>query len=91
MANNKSALKRWRQSLKNRENNRSRRSLTRTSVRRLREAVDAGDEAAITATLAEAYSNLDRAAKTGAIHPGKADRQKQRLAKLVNKSASPAE
>jgi small subunit ribosomal protein S20 len=88
MANNKSALKRWRQSLKRRDHNRARRSVTRTAVRRVREAVAAGDQAAITATLAEAYSNLDRAAKTGAIHTGKADRQKQRLAKLVNKGAS---
>lgn len=88
MANNKSALKRWRQSLKNRDNNRSRRSATRTSVRRVREAVEAGDSAAITATLSEAYSSLDRAARSGAMHTGKADRQKQRLAKLANKAAS---
>ena len=88
MANSKSALKRWRQSLRNRDNNRSRRSATRTTVRRVREAVEAGDATTITATLSEAYSSLDRAAKSGAMHTGKADRQKQRLAKLVNKAAS---
>ena len=87
MANNKSALKRWRQSLKHRDRNRARRSATRSAVRNLREAVTGGgDETMTTAALAEAYSSLDRAAKTGAIHTGKADRLKRRLAHLVAKS-----
>ena len=35
----------------------------------------------------EAFSALDRAAKMGAIHTGKADRTKRRLAALTAKSA----
>lgn len=87
MAHHKSAIKRWHQSLRERERNRARRTLARGSVRRLREAVSAGDDDATKAALAEAYSALDRAAKMGAIHTGKADRAKRRLAALTAKSA----
>jgi small subunit ribosomal protein S20 len=87
MAHHKSAIKRWHQSLRERDRNRARRTLARSSVRRLREAVTAGDETVVKAALSEAYSTLDRAAKMGAIHTGKADRAKRRLAALVTKTA----
>jgi small subunit ribosomal protein S20 len=87
MANNRSALKRWRQSLRRRDRNRSRRTASRSAVRHVREAVAAGDENAVETSLAHAYSALDRAAKKGAIHTGKADRQKRRLALLARRSA----
>lgn len=86
MANHKSAIKRWHQSLRERDRNRARRSAARSTVRRLREAVAAGDDAATKTALSEAFSSLDRAAKTGAIHTGKADRTKRRLAALVAKA-----
>jgi small subunit ribosomal protein S20 len=85
MANNKSALKRWRQSLKHRDRNRARRTAARSAVRTVREAVAAGDSEAATQSLSAAYSALDRAARRGAIHTGKADRTKRRLAALVAK------
>lgn len=88
MANTKTALKRWRQSLKRRDRNRSRRSAARTAVRRLREAVAAGDQAQVAAALSNAYSALDVAAKNGAIHTGKADRTKRRLAALASRDAN---
>jgi small subunit ribosomal protein S20 len=78
-----SAEKRHIQSIKSRDRNRARRSLTRSAVRRVREAVAAGDAATIATALSGAYSALDTAAKVGAIHTGKADRQKRRLAALV--------
>ncbi len=87
MAHHKSAIKRWHQSLRERDRNRARRTLARGSVRRLREAVAAGDDAKVKEALSEAYSTLDRAAKMGAIHTGKADRAKRRLAALTAKSA----
>jgi small subunit ribosomal protein S20 len=80
MAHHKSAIKRWHQSLRERDRNRARRSLARTSIRKVREAVASGDAEAIKAALSGAYSALDRAAKMGAIHTGKADRLKRRLA-----------
>jgi small subunit ribosomal protein S20 len=88
MAHHKSAIKRWHQSLRERDRNRVRRTVARGSVRKVREAVAAGDEDAVKAALSEAFSTLDRAAKQGAIHTGKADRTKGRLAALVNKSAA---
>ena len=87
MANNKSAIKRWHQSLKRRDRNRATRTFARTAVRTLREIGDAGDEDAKKEALTAAYSALDRAAKKGAIHTGKADRTKRRLAALVAKSS----
>lgn len=87
MANNKSALKRWRQSLKRRDRNRARRSASRSAIRQAREiAADGGDAEATQAALGRAYSALDRAAKTGAIHTGKADRLKRRLAAAASKA-----
>jgi small subunit ribosomal protein S20 len=81
MANSKSAIKRWHQSLKRRARNRSNRTIARTAVRDLRETVASSEDPA--KALSEAYSALDRAAKKGAIHTGKADRTKRRLARLA--------
>jgi small subunit ribosomal protein S20 len=86
MAHHKSAIKRWRQSLRERERNRSRRTRARNAIRKLREAVAAGDGSAIEEALRRAYSAVDRAAKKGAIHDGKADRLKRRMAHLVQKA-----
>ena len=46
-----------------------------------------GDSAEVSTALSAAYSSLDMAAKNGAVHTGKADRTKRRLAALVHKSA----
>ncbi len=89
MANNKSAIKRWHQSLKARDRNRARRTAARSAIRRVREAVAAGaPETEVQALLASAYSTLDRAAKGGSIHEGNANRRKSRLAALVTREAS---
>ena len=88
MANNKSAIKRWHQSLRRRDQNRTRRSTARTATRHLREAAGGSDTATVETSLSQAFSALDLAAKNGAIHTGKADRQKRRLAALVRKAAA---
>lgn len=87
MANNKSAIKRWHQSLKRRDRNRSRRSAARTAIRNARESLAGSEGSDGAAALSAAYSVLDRAAKTGAIHTGKADRLKRRLAAAAAKNA----
>lgn len=86
MANHKSAIKRWHQSLRERDRNRARRTLARSSVRRVREAAADGEAEVLKTSLSEAYSALDRAAKTNAIHTGKANRLKRRLATLAAKT-----
>ncbi|HEY7591403.1 MAG TPA: 30S ribosomal protein S20 [Candidatus Limnocylindrales bacterium] len=50
----------------------------------LRIATDRSNGADATTTLAEALSALDRAAKSGAIHPNAAARRKSRLVRHVN-------
>ncbi len=87
MANIKSSIKRWHQSIRRRDRNRARRTTYRNAVRRVREAVDAGDLDKATELMPAAFSALDRAAKTGAIHTGTADRGKRRLTHLVNKAS----
>ena len=59
MANNKSAIKRWHQSLKRRDRNRSTRTLARNAVRHLREVVTSGDADAVKTALSTAYSTLE--------------------------------
>lgn len=88
MANNKSAIKRWHQSIRRRDRNRSRRSAARTATRQFRETIVDGDPTTVQASLGQAYSALDLAAKSGAIHSGKADRQKRRLAAAMRKAAA---
>ncbi len=87
MAHSKSAIKRWHQSLKRRDRNRSRRTLARGAVRQLQETVVEGDEEATRKALSSAYSALDVAAKTGSIGTRRADRTKRRLAALVRRTS----
>jgi small subunit ribosomal protein S20 len=82
MANSISAAKRARQNEKRRDRHRARRTLTRTAVRSVRIAAEEGNEEQYKTNLSAAYSALDRAAKTGAIPTGAADRTKRRLAAL---------
>ena len=82
MANTRSALKRWRQSLRRRARNRAARSESRTAVRAVREAAAAGDADRYGEAFSRASSTLDRAARKGAIPAARADRAKRRLAAL---------
>ena len=83
MANTKSAEKRHRQNVVQRERNRSHRSRLRTAIKRLRTAVSSGDASAAEAILPETLSVIDKIAQKGVIHPNAASRYKSRLAKHV--------
>ena len=83
MANTKSAEKRHRQNVVQRERNRSHRSRLRTAIKRLRSAVSSGDASAAEAILPETLSVIDKIAQKGVIHPNAASRYKSRLAKRV--------
>jgi small subunit ribosomal protein S20 len=52
-------------------------------MRRLQDAVDAGDSAAIDERRRELVSWLDRSASKGALHKNTAARRKSQAAKLV--------
>ncbi len=92
MPTTKSAKKRLRQNLERRARNRSTRSLLKSQVRKVREAVVAADSEAAGTALREASQKLDKAVSKGVIHGNAAARLKSRLSAAVKKSkgATPA-
>ena len=84
MANHKSAVKRVRQNAKRNEINRSNRSKLRTSVKKLRTTVAAGDKDGSLELLYPTVSLIDKAVNKGIIHKNTAARYKSRLTKHVN-------
>ncbi len=83
MPTTKSAKKRLRQSLERRAVNRSVKSSIKTQVRKVRQAVAAGDVAKAEAELRLAAKKLDRAGAKRVIHPNAAARTKSRLSHLI--------
>jgi small subunit ribosomal protein S20 len=83
MPNTASAKKRLRQNETRRLRNRSARSSLRTQIRRVREAVKAGDASKAQSEFRNAQKSIDKAASERLIHPNAAARTKSRLVKLV--------
>ena len=81
MANIKSQKKRNLTNEKRRQRNKSVKSEVKTSVRRFRDAADAGDAAKATALAKEATRALDKAASKGVIHKNQAANRKAAIAK----------
>ncbi len=83
MANTKSAKKATRKIARRTEVNRNRISRVRTYVRKVEEALAAGDGAQAQAALKAAQPELMRAASKGAVHRSTASRKISRLAARV--------
>ena len=83
MANIKSAKKRAIQAEKRRQHNASRRSMTRTSLKKVLSAIASGDKETAQAAYTAAVPLLDRMATKGLIHKNKAARHKSRLAAQI--------
>jgi small subunit ribosomal protein S20 len=83
MANTKSAEKRNRQNIQQRERNRAHRSRLRTAIKRLRTALASGDAAQAQAVLPATLSVIDKIAQKKVIHRNTAARYKSRLVKRV--------
>jgi len=83
MANTKSAKKATRVAARRAEINKNRRSSLRSSVRKVEEALAAGDQAAAQAALALAQPELMRGAQKGVIHKNAASRKVSRLSSRV--------
>ena len=81
MANIKSQIKRIRTNEVARLRNKAVKSELKTHVRRVREAVAAGDKEAATAALRSATTKLDKAASKGVIHANQAANRKSSIAK----------
>ena len=87
MANIKQQKKRVRSAARERLQNLRYRSTVKTLTRRLRTAVDAGDEAKIAEEHSQLVRWIDRAVSRGALHRNTAARKKSQAAKLVSKQS----
>ncbi len=83
MANIKSAQKRIRTTIRQRERNRALRSRMRSAIKDLRQSVGNGDAKAAQELLPQTLSIVDSTARKGVIHANTAARTKSRLTKAV--------
>ncbi len=88
MPNHKSAEKRVRQSEKRRLINRNNRTKLRTSIKKLRSALDGGDAKEAGSLLPITVSEIDKAVKKGALHCNAAARHKSRLTARVTQATA---
>jgi small subunit ribosomal protein S20 len=85
MANTKSARKATRVIARRTEVNKSRRTVLRTSMRKVEEAIATGDSTAASAALKAAEPVIMRAAQRGVVHKNNASRKVSRLAHRIAK------
>ena len=83
MAKTNQARKRARQAAARNKHNSSLRSMMRTSIKQVRQAIEAGDQSQATAAFVKATSIIDRVADKNIIHKNKAARQKSRLSAAI--------
>ncbi len=84
MLTHKSAVKRSRQALKQRERNASLKSSIKTGVKNVLSAIEGKDPEAAKATLDKTIPAIAKAAVKGAFHKKTASRKISRLTKRVN-------
>ena len=85
MPSHPSAEKRVRQTARRTAVNKNRKSLIRTAVRKVEEAIAAGDKAAAAAALKAAEPQLMRGVTKGVIHKNTSARKVSRLAARLKK------
>lgn len=83
MANTAQARKRARQAVVRNKHNASIRSMLRTAIKRVRQAIDTGDQTAANEVFRKATSIIDRVADKNIIHKNKAARHKSRLSAAI--------
>jgi len=88
MANHFSALKRARQTVKRSQNNRANKSRLRTTLRRFRSALSAGNREQAEQEFRQTVSVLDKSVKKGVLHKNTASRYKSRLSARVKAMAA---
>ena len=87
MPNHKSAEKRVRQSEKRRAINRGHKTKVRTYIKKLRAALDSGNNENIKDVMPEAISVIDKSVQKGVMHKNAAARYKSRLTVQANQAA----
>ncbi len=85
MANTKSAKKAARQIARRTVINKARRSRVRTALRKVEEAISAGDRSAALVAMAEAEPAIIRGAQKGVVHRNAARRKVSRLTHRIAK------
>lgn len=92
MPHSASAKKRHRQNLRNRDRNRAAKSVLKSDVRKVLDAIESGDMDRAKEALRTVASTADKAASSHKIHRNKAARIKSRLSArlLAAKGGSPA-
>ena len=83
MANIASQIKRNRQAVVRHERNKATRSALKTSLKKFRTAVEAGEADAAAAAYRDAARDLDVAASKGVVHRNFAANHKSRMAKRL--------
>lgn len=83
MANTRSAKKAVRQSARRTDINKARRSRVRNFVRKVEEAISAGDQGAASAALEAAQPEIMRGAQKGVQHKNSASRKISRLSSRI--------
>ena len=88
MPNHKSAEKRVRQSARRRIINQSNRTRLRSSIKKLRGALDRGNAKESNSLLPATVSEIDKAVQKGVLHRNTAARYKARLTARVNQATA---
>ena len=83
MANSPQAIKRARQTEKQRSHNAALRSTLRTAIKKVKKAIASGDKAAAQAQYLDSVGTIDRIADKRIIHKNKASRHKSRLSAAI--------
>lgn len=83
MANSAGSKKRARQAEKRRQHNASLRSMTRTYLKKVVTAIEAGDKEAAQTAFTAAAPALDKAVTKGIFHKNKVARHKSRLSAQI--------
>jgi small subunit ribosomal protein S20 len=83
MANTAQARKRARQSVKQRAHNMAQRSELRTAIKKVRKAIEAGDQDAAMKQMHASQSVIDRIADKKIVHKNLASRTKSRLVHAI--------
>lgn len=83
MATLKSAVRQWRRNLRRNAVNRSNKSVVRSQIKKLRQAIKDKNKEEAQKLLPIIFSTIDKAVKKGTIHENKGNRFKSRLSKQI--------
>lgn len=83
MAQHKSAIRQWRRSLRRNATNKRNKSILRTQIKKLREAIKNKDREEAEKLLPLSFSIIDKSVKKATIHENTGRRYKSRLSRQV--------